>query len=229
MTFDHFHGQGKTGATGAQGAQGPAGANGAAGPNEITSATDTDFAAGLITSNGSGGITLTPVGGVGASLIAADFPIEALEAMKAWIAVPATADQSVTSNAGLTNSTYLTFTIPTAKRYAFRAAIYYNTPAAADLRYDVQASGVPTVFRMQKEAVGNGNTSFSVIGVDTATEQLSTPAGGGTDGAVMLEGYLYNNTGSSMTLTFRFGQNTSNAGATTILAGSHLEYRDITS
>ena len=148
--------------------------------------------------------------------------------LQTWIHVAATADQSVTSNQGLTNSTYLTITIPTGKRYAFKFIALYNTPAAADFRYDLNASGSPTVFRSLHNAVGNGNTSFSAIVVNTAPGVTLTPAGNGTDGVVTAEGYLHNNTGSSMTLTFRFGQNTSTASPTTLLAGSFLEYLDIT-
>ena len=78
MAFDHFAGQGRKGA---DGSQGPAGATGAAGPNEITSATDTDFAAGLFGSDGSGNVVLTVVGGIGSQLIGENFADDALDTL----------------------------------------------------------------------------------------------------------------------------------------------------
>lgn len=216
---------GATGATGPTGPMGPTGPTGAAGAD------------GKTVLNGSG----APSSGTGAN---GDFYVDTTngrfygpKASGSWpgtyiqlantARVYATADQSVTSSTSLTNSTYLTLSIPNGETWAIDGLVFVDTGANGDFRWDINTSATPTSFRMFRRSVGNGNTALANIIVDNAINGLSQPVGSGTNGVASFDIIVDNQTGSALTLTFRFCQNTSDGTPTTIKKGSYLQYQKV--
>ena len=198
---------GRTGATGPTGPTGPTGATGPTGPAGATGPTGTAGVTGPTGATGASG----PTGATG--------PVGS----DAFTYVTKTGDESVVNNT-LQNDDELFFTATSGKAYEF----------AVFLIYDSAAGGTPDI----KMALGEDATArgvfFSVIfsTTDTATsgailcnQTAVTSAGTATTKRVLYA--IGTHFGNGGTFRVLWAQNTTNATATIVRAGSQLKYRQI--
>jgi hypothetical protein len=140
-----------------------------------------------------------------------------------WITVQKTADQTLNSTTTLTSDSLLTITILSSTKYAIRGSIFFDTVAAADYKWRFNGSATATLIRLRYKQVIPGTTA-SVEGVETAflTNTITAVGTGTTMGFIEFEAIFHCNVGG--TFIYQFAQNTSDAGSTTTLAGSYIEY-----
>lgn len=140
-----------------------------------------------------------------------------------WIPVRKTASESRPSTTLLINDGVLYATLAPSTKYAVRASIIFDTTLAGDFKWALIGPAAPTLIRIARRwIVGNG-AAYAGVAVDTGY----TPAQGldGTLGAGLVEFYatIHNGVNAGV-FAFQWAQNTNDAGATTVLAGSVLEY-----
>lgn len=149
--------------------------------------------------------------------------VEASNAQR-WRTNLKSADEAVTEDTTLSDDDTLKFGVQANKTYVFCAEIFYATPTAADFKYDVNGPSSPTLVRIETQSrapgavaiVASGQTAFG-FGPNSITETS------GTTGWVGISGTIQNGDNAG-TVSIRWAQNTSNASATTVRAGSFLKY-----
>lgn len=133
-----------------------------------------------------------------------------------------TADESKASaTIGTDNSLKLTMAANT--KYSIRLKVFFTTAATPDFKYRVSGPAAPVLIRRYiTRAVGGGVPAMVAIGTayDTADVAL---AGSGNDG-IIDEEIIVHNGANAGDLVFQWAQNTSNATATIVRAGSFIEY-----
>lgn len=141
-----------------------------------------------------------------------------------WKTVLKSSDEAITEDTDLSDDFVLQFGVKANKTYVFCAEVFYDTPAAADFKYDVNGPGSPTLVRIETksrapgatEIVASGQTAFA-FGPNTITTASATP------GWIGLSGFVQNGVNAG-TVSIRWAQNSSSASATTVRAGSFLKY-----
>lgn len=134
------------------------------------------------------------------------------------------ADQVVT--ASTTNVIVPAFTIAYAafQRLAIRYNLFYTTNAAADFKFRIALPVAAAAWRNLREELPPAATTFTLT-LDTAnngTTDISLLAASGTEGFARGTA-LFTAPSTPGLLTFQFSQVTSDAGATTLRAGSFVE------
>lgn len=199
-------GGGGGGATGPTGPTGPAGATGPTGPTGPAGATGPTGPTGATGATG-------PAGGTG--------PSDAT----AWTTITKSTDESVASSNVLQDDDELSFATVAGAVYEFEAVLVYGSPAGG---------GTPDF----KTAFGEDSTSrgvwwslfWSTGDLANATQQLvnlTLSAGGGTatgDRSYFAKGHFV---GGGGTFKLQWAQNSANANATILRAGSVLRYRRV--
>jgi len=119
-----------------------------------------------------------------------------------------------TNDATLTDDDTMVVAILANKVYTFQVHLFYESVAAADIKIAFGLPSSPTT---------SGKNTSSWTEADIAIEDADTSTQINTDGtrvSSMFTGFVENvNAGN---LSFQWAQNTSNAGATTVLAGSYM-------
>lgn len=121
-----------------------------------------------------------------------------------------------------------TLVIPTRAntRIAFRFIVYFTAEATPDLKFDLNHSGTTTYVRYHVKDIVGGATALTTRAIGTAMNTVITVDGAGGQGMIEIEGYL--SVGASPgNFQFRWAQNTSDAGATTVEEGSYVWYREV--
>jgi hypothetical protein len=131
--------------------------------------------------------------------------------------------QSVTSSTALTTVPQLTIPIGINERVLFRYNLFYTTATAADISYTVDVPTSPTLYRQVTEGMAPDDTAFD-LALATAEGTIDLLGAANTDGFIRITGVLHNGSTAGEIL-FKFAQKTSTASATSIRAGSFLEYR----
>lgn len=153
--------------------------------------------------------------------------------VNAWNIVTKLTTTSRTNNT-LTADPDLVIPMSASKIYLVRGMIVYTAAATPDLKYDwsfadnVTASdGINTIYSASQgpaastpytiryESKGDSDADQAISGNDTTTF------------AWLGVHFVVSTNTNANTLTFRWAQNTTNATATTVRAGSYLEYRAI--
>lgn len=136
-------------------------------------------------------------------------------------------DQSKTSDTTLANDTNLIFNpITSGKKYAIRGRIFFDTAATPDFKYRLGGSATITPLRIFTKHVVPGTTVL-VNAIETAfpTTTQAVTGTGTTGGYIEIDGeFTVTGTG---TIALQWAQNTSNASATKVLAGSYLELLEV--
>jgi len=147
-----------------------------------------------------------------------------LEALNGF--VRKTADESVTSSAVLQNDDHLLFSIPQAGTYAFEFVIFATSAANAAGDIQIQLTGPTGTFTFGGVGLditlASGNTgTVNMAGISTTLNfGVST-----TQTMILIKGILVAT--ASGTLQLQWAQQTSNANATTVKAGSHMFVRQV--
>jgi len=134
------------------------------------------------------------------------------------------ADQSVTSSTTLVTVPKLTVPIGINERIILRYTIHFSAGATGDLKVFVNAPDSPTLFRQAAISIDPSGAlaGGSILTAENnAASVVSASAGNG----LLLLNVLVANGANAGEVTFEFAQNSSDATATIIRAGSFLEYR----
>jgi hypothetical protein len=147
-----------------------------------------------------------------------------------WATVFRTTDNSVTSNATLTNDSQLQFTMAANTKYRIRASISILNGSGGGFQINFVGPSSPSVvsYSLISNVGGTSsvtssffnNPSYSTIGYPASPFGNS---GSGTNFWLTYDIYVFNGS-SSGTFAFQFAQNTSNATASVLRAGSYLDY-----
>lgn len=142
-----------------------------------------------------------------------------------WTVVHKTADESVTSSTTLHNDATLQIPLLASTKYAIRGEIFFNTTAAADFKWRHAGPASPTLVQVRRSWIIPGGAAYEGVAVDTAfsTADLfikSTAA----PGYISFTGIIHNGVNAG-TFVIQWAQNTADPGATTVRAGSYLEWR----
>ena len=139
-----------------------------------------------------------------------------------WTTVIKTADESRTNNTLLDDAT-LVFTTVANTQYIIRLVVHMLTNATADSKYRMAHAGTTTRVRRRIVRTATNDTPAEVASLaafDAADVVLST-----TGTLPFVEEHIVLQVGASGgVLSFQWAQNTTNAGAMTVLEGSYLEY-----
>lgn len=139
-----------------------------------------------------------------------------------------TATETRTANATLASDTDLQFPVAAGAKYRFTFRIFYDTSAAGDLKWRLTGPASPTLIRFLHKAIVPGATALSEVAVETAfsASDITELSSSGNGGYIEISGILHNGT-TAGTVAFAWAQATSDAGNTSILAGSTVSYERI--
>lgn len=148
-----------------------------------------------------------------------------------WTTVTKTADETITSDSTLSDDATLKFSVSANTKYRFRFNVFFKTGATADFKYALTGPASPTILavRMSVCAAFGSVVNYRSMGQysDTAQSLLGSPASAVNEGGfVILEGVLHNGANAG-TVAFQWAQDTSDAGSTSVLAGSTLEWKQV--
>jgi hypothetical protein len=142
-----------------------------------------------------------------------------------WVAVTKTADESVASSTTLQNDDELFFTVTDGASYEVEAVVVYASPAGGATPDLKVAFGEDGVSRGVLLAVIFGTTDVK-LQVTVPTNQADI-VGCGTSATKRIATLSGSHQGAGGTFRMLWAQNTFDANATTIYAGSLLRYRRI--
>ncbi len=158
-------------------------------------------------------------GGTGASTASA-----ARDNLGVWNHVYQTADFIKNSDTTLAD-TSLAFTVPNGERYEFQCNLYIDQDSTGRLKYRFNSAGTPTTTHLFRKsflaALGASNAHDTDINVTSITSATTNR------GTIEVTGFIYNNTGSAITVTLQVAQNSSSAFDTKLFAGSRVSYRKV--
>jgi hypothetical protein len=137
-----------------------------------------------------------------------------------WTLVSKPTIQTKTANTTLANDTDLTFSVTSGTKYRVRGTVYFDTTAAGDFKYAI-AGPAASLIRVHKRHQAAAGVAY-VTATDTAFATSTAVAGTGTAGGQVFFDVLFVATASG-TFAFQWAQNTSDAGNTSVNAGSYLE------
>jgi hypothetical protein len=132
-------------------------------------------------------------------------------------------DESTQSDTAFNNDAVLTFPVVANGTYRAKGRIWFETPAAADFKWQLTGPSTPTVLNIAHSAIAGGATAFSAIADDTAYSTSNSVLGGGTTGYVEFEALVQNGANGG-SVAFQWAQVTSTASNTTVRAGSAIDY-----
>jgi len=142
-----------------------------------------------------------------------------------WTPVRKTADQTKNSNTTLAADTALQFPMLANTKYAFRGRVHYGTPGGADIKFRHTGPASPSFVHIKRHSLAPGATAFGNIAIDTAysSADIVITEVSGTEGYFEFDGVVHNGANAG-TFAIQWAQNTSDAGGTTVRAGSFIEY-----
>lgn len=140
-----------------------------------------------------------------------------------WTMVKKASDQTKNSDTTLAADSALQFSMSANTRYTIRFHVAFSTTATPDFKFDLDGPVSPTSVQFNTFRASHSGATVSnnrVTAFNASTSVTNTADG---YGYIMGEGYVYNGANSG-TFSFRWAQDTSDAGNTTVLKGSYIEY-----
>jgi hypothetical protein len=167
-------------------------------------------------------ITAATTGAAGSMSAADKTKLDGLSA-GSWTTVRKTADESKASDTTLGADTHLRFTAVASKTYAVRGRVWFSTPAAADFKFRFTFTSGASIF-IHHVSIPCGSAT-ETVGMENATPTttISCLGTGTTGGYVEFDGVIIADA-SNRTFALQWAQVTSNAGNTTVKAGSYVEH-----
>lgn len=140
-----------------------------------------------------------------------------------WTTITKTTTESRQSDTALTNDSTLQFSMTANTTYRIRLVVWFETPAAADFKYQIAGPGGPTRVNCRRiDAVAKGTPAFRAL--DSAYPG-STSLLAAVDGTGFVDAELdVENGATNADFRFLWAQVTSTASNTSVLKGSYLEY-----
>lgn len=132
---------------------------------------------------------------------------------------------TATSNVALANITGLTTTVVAAGHYSFHAVLFTTASTSGGVQFAV--AGTATATSLEYEGVLTSAGAIVNQTRSTALAGVVCSSAAAVAGTAVIDGTIVVNAGG--TLTIEFAQNTSNASASTVLAGSYFKVWQTTS
>ena len=143
-----------------------------------------------------------------------------------WTLVKKITNESRNNNTTTSADSSLVFSMTSGVTYIIRGLIFYETTAQADFAY--RFSGPTTSFVSKYITISNtndtGGNPFTVLDLATSLDTVDNSVTDNASGLVVLSLNAIVTPSASGNFEFWWAQNTSNAGPTTVYAGSYLEY-----
>lgn len=139
-----------------------------------------------------------------------------------------TADESVTSSTVMQSDDQLVVALDANSYYAIRAVITYDSPAAGDFKFQFTVPSGATGRKFALYSAVNATSCASTAqnswgdAIGDAVTGIGAPAAGAPCD-VVIDGYVITS-GTSGNLTLQWAQDTSDATATTVKAGSFIQW-----
>ncbi len=141
-----------------------------------------------------------------------------------WTMITKSSDESITNDNVLSNDSALQFTAAANTNYQIRCQVFYDTSATADFQFSTAEPTSPTSVRFAAiSSVGGGAASANFFDDTTGTGTYLMTHASFTIGSVQVAVDLLNGANSG-TWAFKWSQNTSDGGSTTVKKGSYCEY-----
>lgn len=139
-----------------------------------------------------------------------------------WTIVHKTSDTARTSTTTLAADPTLTFAVATNSKYLLRGVLFVHSNATPDFKMQFVGPASST-FRGEVIYRPAGVTTLSGDEIDESSDLITIANGNSNEVGVIYEMY-YTTAGTSGNFEIHWAQNTSSASATTMQAGSYLEY-----
>jgi len=129
-------------------------------------------------------------------------------------------------NSTLISEPDLRFDFGAYQRFAFRYTLFYTTNATADFKFRLAVPINLALWRNLREELAPAATAFTLTldAANNGTTDLTILAASGTEGFARGTGILVAGP-TAGAFQLQWSQNTTNAGPTTLRAGSILEYK----
>lgn len=147
-----------------------------------------------------------------------------------WAVIKKTASEARAANVTMTADSALVVALAAATRYRIYINVMLTTANAnMDYKYDCNYTGtITSIHSKRKHAAAGSIAGTDVENTLAVTAMLpSTGVAATTTGIAYIEIEINILTNTSGTFQFRWAQNTSDAAALTVLAGSYLEYMTV--
>lgn len=141
-----------------------------------------------------------------------------------WTLVKKSADETLATSTTLQNDDHLLFAVSANTKYAFRLALFINTPAAADYKYTFTGPASPTLIQFGHNDIAGDSTSDVEVSAAGFGTSINVSAAS-TVHIAEIHGVLQNGANAG-TVTLQWAQLAS-SGTTTVYAGSYLEWMQI--
>lgn len=132
-------------------------------------------------------------------------------------------DETTNTDVTLSNDAKLLFPVLANTKYWFKFRIHYDTPTAADFKFDINGPGTPTLVDYITKVFAPGSVSPVHTRQTAFAVSIQVLETSGTRGYIEVDGILHNGANAG-NVTFRWAQDTSNASNTTVRAGSRVEF-----
>lgn len=187
--------------------------------NGVVSVDNTDPANPVIGFDGVNvGSTLTGDGTSGSPL--------AVAAPRQWTTIFKTSNQTKTSDSSLATDNTLSVALSAGKLYTIRLRVFYTAHSTPDFKYQMNFSGTVNRVTMVRHSLPPNSATLAVgVGEAFDSGDVSITATTGHDGWLYAEFSIDVNTAGDF--RFQWAQNTSDVNATTVYAGSTIEYRQL--
>lgn len=138
-----------------------------------------------------------------------------------WATVVKTSDTTRNSNTTTSADPALQISLAASTTYAIRIVVKLRSTAAGDFKWGLSGPASPTEVygALVGASIGNANQAFEAYPANYQYVGSSSGAG-----LLVIEMTVENGTNAG-TFSFDWAQNTSDAGPTTVKAGSYIEYR----
>jgi len=155
------------------------------------------------------------------TLFAVDKP--ALANYRTWATIAKLSDEVKTSDAALADDTELTIAVQANEILIATLCIFYNTFATPDFQFKFNSTETADAFEAFGFYDSHGATPPVMFHHDALSDVTTILGSSDGQGAVNASIRLQNGATAAL-FSFQWAQNTSNASATTMLAGSCLNY-----
>jgi hypothetical protein len=147
--------------------------------------------------------------------------------VKHHVILDKTVDETKNSDVTTADDAVLKFTADANGKYYFQLQVFFTTVAAADFKYQFNGPAGSTLitFRRDSNPASTNATTAAFEEAYYSTDTALTSASSGS-GQIRIYGVLHNGV-TAGTVAFRWAQNTSNAGNTTVRAGSYFSYTKV--
>ena len=133
-------------------------------------------------------------------------------------------DTSAISSTALISDADLTVPLGANSLMILRGHINFSASAAGDIKWQHSGPASPASVQVNRRALAAGASAFSGIAVDTAYSSGDIAIDGGTgSGSIEFDATIRNGP-TAGSFAFKWAQNTSDATATIVKAGSYIEY-----